>query len=344
MIKLLKIAGLLVCYLPTTLFAAPISAEDIKWLNRVTYGIDSATLNAYTAEGRGRYLDSQLQNHVNDPLPARVADIIANMSISVEPVKMLVLAFQDENQRIAKLPQDQQQPARMAVNQGANKYTIEAMQRHLLRAMYSPAQLKEQMVWFWLNHFNVSKDKEPIIKILLPDYEEHAIRPYALGKFRDLVMATLRHPAMLVYLDNAQNAAGKINENYARELMELHTLGVDGGYSQQDVQELSRILTGVGVNWSNNYPKLNQQQEPYYRREGSFEFNPNRHDFGEKVFLGQKIAGNGVAEVEQVVDMLVRHPSTAHFISSKLATYFVADVPPPDLVCANEQNLSGNRW
>ena len=147
MMKLLKIAGLLVCYLPTILFAAStISSEDIKWLNRVTYGIDSAALNAFTKEGRGRYLKLQLQNQGNDPLPARVQEIIANMSISVEPLKMLVLAFQDENRRIAKLPKDQQQLARMALNQSVNKYTAEAMQRHLLRAVYSPAQLKEQMV------------------------------------------------------------------------------------------------------------------------------------------------------------------------------------------------------
>ncbi len=108
------------------------------------------------------------------------------------------------------------------------------MRVQLLRAVYSPAQLKEQMTWFWLNHFSLYQYKADV-RWLAGDYEEHAIRPYALGNFRDLVLATLEHPAMLQYLDNAQNAAGHVNENYARELMELHTLGVQGGYTQKDV-------------------------------------------------------------------------------------------------------------
>ena len=103
------------------------------------------------------------------------------------------------------------------------------------------------MVWFWLNHFSVHQHKANL-RWLVGDYEERAIRPHALGHFRDLVLATLEHPAMLQYLDNNQNAVGHINENYARELMELHTLGVDAGYTQQDVQQLARVLTGVGVN------------------------------------------------------------------------------------------------
>ncbi|MDD2722539.1 MAG: DUF1800 domain-containing protein [Methylovulum sp.] len=332
MIKLLKILGLLACYLPALLFAAPLSGEDIKWLNRVTYGIDNVTLNAYVTEGRAGYLKRQLDNRVDDRLPARVAELIGGMRISTEPVKMTVSAFQEAHKRLKSLPVEQRNELKKATNQPLNQRINETMQRHLLRAMYSPAQIKEQLVWFWFNHFNVSKDKGALNKILVSDYEERAIRPYVLGKFRDLLMATLRHPAMLVYLDNVQNANGKINENYARELMELHTLGVDGGYSQQDVQELARILTGAGMNWTDNYPRLNAKLETYYLHDGGFEFNPKRHDFGEKLFLGKKIAGNGFAEIEQVVDMLARHPSTARFISTKLAMFFVADVPPPDLV------------
>jgi uncharacterized protein (DUF1800 family) len=113
--------------------------------------------------------------------------------------------------------------------------------------MYSPNQLHEQMSWFWLNHFSVFQNKANI-RAMLGDYEDSAIRPHALGRFRDLLGATTRHPAMLRYLDNEQNAAGRINENLARELMELHTLGADGPYSQKDVQELARVLTGVGSN------------------------------------------------------------------------------------------------
>ena len=117
--------------------------------------------------------------------------------------------------------------------------------RAVWRALYSPNQLQEQMTWFWMNHFNVYAPRATWA--FIGSYEDRAIRAHALGKFRDLLAATIRSPAMLLYLDNAQNAAGKINENYARELMELHTLGVKGGYTQTDVQELARILTGLGI-------------------------------------------------------------------------------------------------
>lgn len=312
-------------------FAAPLTREDAAWLNRVTYGVNSAAIADYRQHGRKNYLDSQLANSVDDTLPAEISAVLTKLTITQKPSDLIAVDIQQELQRIGKLPVEQQPAAHQAQNKYVNQLVNEAIQRHLLRAVYSPAQIKEQMVWFWLNHFSVSKDKGAV-RWLLPDYEERAIRPYALSKFRDLVMATLRHPAMLVYLDNAQNASHKLNENYARELMELHTLGVDGGYSQQDVQELSRILTGVGVNWSVNYPKLKKALEPYYRRAGGFEFNPARHDFGDKTFLGKKITGQGFAEIEQVVDRLCRHPSTAHFVSRKLAVYFVSDSPSAALV------------
>ena len=125
---------------------------------------------------------------------------------------------------------------------------------------------------------------------MVGDYEDQAIRPHALGRFRDLLEATLRHPAMLRYLDNAQNAAGHINENYAREIMELHTMGVGSGYTQKDVQELARILTGVGIDPKPEAPSSSRPQ-PQLVRDGSFEFNPNRHDYGDKVFLGHTIDG-----------------------------------------------------
>jgi uncharacterized protein (DUF1800 family) len=144
---------------------------------------------------------------------------------------------------------------------------------------------------------------------------------------------------MLEYLDNARSAVGRLNENYARELMELHTLGVSGGpsgsrYGQGDVQELARVLTGVGINATGVEPRLAPAQQPLYRRDGLFEFNPRRHDFGAKTLLDERIAGAGFPEVEQAVDLLCRHPATARFISAKLATYFVADDPPPALVGA----------
>src|SRR6202050_4996787 len=119
--------------------------------------------------------------------------------------------------------------SRRAPNDRCTEFAYEAARRELLRAVYAPSQLKEQMVWFWLNHFSVHQNKANL-HWLVGDYAERAIRPHALGRFRDLVLATLEHPAMLQYLDNNQNAVGHINENYAREIMELHTLGVDGGY------------------------------------------------------------------------------------------------------------------
>ena len=212
----------------------------------------------------------------------------------------------------------------------ATRLTYEARRRELLRAIYSPAQLKEQMVWFWLNHFSVFEQKANV-RWLLGDYSERAIRPHALGHFRDLVMATLEHPAMLQYLDNAQNAAGHINENYARELMELHTLGVDAGYSQHDVQELARVLTGVGIA-GREPPRLKPELRGYYLREGAFEFNPARHDFGPKKLLGKPLTKHGFAEVSEAVELLVHQKACARFISRKLAVYFVGDDPPAALV------------
>jgi uncharacterized protein (DUF1800 family) len=219
--------------------------------------------------------------------------------------------------------------SRKTLNERGNKLAHEAVRRQLLRAAYSPNQLQEQMIWFWLNHFSVHQDKGHL-RWLIGDYEERAIRPHALGHFRDLVLATLEHPAMLQYLDNNQNAAGHLNENYARELMELHTLGVDGGYTQQDVQQLARVLTGAGIN-AGEPPKLKPEWQQLYVHRGAFEFNPARHDFGAKILLGRPIKGRGFEEIEEAVTLLVKQPACARFISRQLAIYFVADNPSPQL-------------
>ena len=139
---------------------------------------------------------------------------------------------------------------------------------------------------------------------------------------------------MLTYLDNAQNASGKINENYAREIMELHTMGVGSGYTQKDVQELARILTGVGIDTRpvDQSPKIGPQRAGDLIREGIFEFNPNRHDYGDKIFLGHVIRGRGFGEVEEALDILSRQPATARHISRELAVYFVSDTPPEALI------------
>lgn len=203
----------------------------------------------------------------------------------------------------------------------------------VLRATYGRRQLYEATVNFWENHFSIFINKDSD-RFLTTAFDRDVIRPHAFGRFRDLLGATARSPAMLYYLDNWQSRvervtpatkdkpekkSGGINENYARELLELHTLGVDGGYSQKDVQEVARCLTG----WTIRKPN----------EEGLFMFNPAWHDNGEKVVLGKRIpAGGGIADVERVLDILARHPSTAKFIATKLARRFVSDTPPPALV------------
>jgi uncharacterized protein (DUF1800 family) len=203
----------------------------------------------------------------------------------------------------------------------------------ILRAVYSSRQLEEVLDDFWFNHFNVFLDKGAD-RYLVTAYERDAIRPHVVGKFRDLLEATAKSPAMLFYLDNWQsvgpNAPGAgrgngkqarrgLNENYGRELMELHTLGVNGGYTQKDVTEVARCFTG----WTINQPQ----------RGGQFTFNPRLHDNGEKVVLGVRIpAGGGQSDGEKVLDILAHQPATAHFISRKLAMRFVADDPPESLV------------
>jgi uncharacterized protein (DUF1800 family) len=209
------------------------------------------------------------------------------------------------------------------------------------RAVASERQLQEVMVDFWENHFSVFAGKGQT-RLFLTHYDRDVIRPHALGKFRELLGAVARSPAMLFYLDNWQSAADSghatlggrraagggpraqgprrprgLNENYARELLELHTLGVDGGYTQQDVIEVARALTGWSID----------------QREGAFVFRPAMHDADEKLVLGHRLqGGRGMEDGEQVLDVLARHPATARHIARKLAVRFVSDSPPPELV------------
>jgi uncharacterized protein (DUF1800 family) len=308
---------------------------DLRWLTRVTFGINTATVARYRAIGRETFLNEQL--HPSPADPADLVAAIATMSIAQQTAEARITANRLEQQRISTLPtEEDKQAARTALNQVGNQVTYETSKRHLMRALESPSQLREQMTWFWMNHFSVFSGKGNI-RWTLAEYEEDTIRPHALGTFSDLVLATATSPAMLDYLDNAQSAVGKINENYARELMELHTLGVSGGpsgskYTQGDVQELARVLTGAGLNLSGAKPKIPANQEEHYVRRGLFEFNPTRHDFGTKTVLGRTINGRGLAEVEDAIKLLCRQPATARFISTKLAMYFIADEPPARLV------------
>jgi uncharacterized protein (DUF1800 family) len=228
----------------------------------------------------------------------------------------------------------------------------ELSQAKLLRAIYSERQLEEVMADFWFNHFNVFVGKGPD-RYMLTAYERDVIRPHALGKFKDLLVAAAKSPAMLYYLDNWQsvgpnselaiygpggkprprgrryarfprpqqqgkNRPSGLNENYARELMELHTLGVDGGYTQKDVTELAKALTGWGID------------RP--RQGGGFKFREIAHEPGTKYVLGHKIKEDGEGEGMEMLNILAHHPSTAKFVSRKLAMRFVSDNPPQSLV------------
>jgi uncharacterized protein (DUF1800 family) len=218
----------------------------------------------------------------------------------------------------------------------------ELIAQRLTRDIYSTAQLQEVMTDFWMNHFNVYLRKNEATPYYLVSFERDVIRPRALGKFEDLLEAVAHSPAMLIYLDNAESIGPEstaaeraqmalarrpgsqkrvrqgLNENYARELMELHTLGVNGGYTQADVTQVARILTG----WTVERPQ----------RGGGFEFDPNRHEPGTKKALGQKFKDQGEMEGRELLHFLATRPATAEFISRKLATRFVSDEPPQALV------------
>ncbi len=187
----------------------------------------------------------------------------------------------------------------------------------LLRQVYSRRQLYEVMAAFWTDHFNISMDKEDVW-YLKPGDDRDVIRPNVLGRFHDLLSASAHSPAMLTYLDNQVNEARAPNENYARELMELHTLGVDGGYTQADVMELARCFTGWTVKTS------------FWR--GDFEFNPDFHDQAAKTVLGLRIEPGGQLEAERLLEILADHPATARHLATKLIRRFIADDPPADLV------------
>jgi uncharacterized protein (DUF1800 family) len=249
-------------------------------------------------------------------------------------------------------------PEQMDALRAERSVLAELAQQKVLRAAYSERQLEEVLVDFWFNHFNVFAGKGAT-RLYLTEYERDAIRPHVFGRFRDLLGATAHSPAMLFYLDNWQSASDSadrmepsnrprgrtmrglgrpgldtrrrptevaqnrrprgLNENYARELLELHTLGVDGGYTQKDVQEVARAFTG----WTIEAP----------RQGGRFRFEPRMHDTGEKNVLGHRIkAGGDQSDGNQVLDILAAHPSTARLVATKLARRFVADEPPAALV------------
>lgn len=355
----------------------------IHVLNRLGFGPTPAAMARVRQMGIDAYIDEQLRPEriPNDAADARTSALATLQKSSRELARdhfLPALMARRQQQRQAAQPGPDpnppenapapRTPEQMEAMRVQRLPIVELSQHKILRAAYGDRQLEEVLVDFWFNHFNVFVGKGQVRTYLI-EYERDAIRPHVLGKFRDLLEASARSPAMLFYLDNWQSTAAAdaptsadqsrdamrrrqmpgarrdprdravnqerpertiadlppqmrrrgLNENYARELMELHTLGVDGGYAQRDVQEVARAFTG----WTIANP----------RQGGPFRFEPRLHDDGEKIVLGHRIdRGGGESDGERVLDILVKHPSTARHIATKLARRFVADDPPAALV------------
>jgi uncharacterized protein (DUF1800 family) len=303
--------------------------EALHAVNRLSFGPTPGEVARVMQIGVDRYVDEQLNPERLQASPQLVRQL-ESMHTTHMSQDDLITQYRDALQA-AKKDKDVGKDERREMVQ---TMVLESGEARLLRALQSPRQLEEVMVDFWFNHFNVFSGKG-LDRVLVENYEREAIRPYAMGNFRDLLGATAHHPAMLFYLDNWLSVApgyqaprrtpalaksGGLNENYARELMELHTLGVDGGYSQSDVTELARMLTGWTIN-----PRKGVGSTAFY-------FDASKHDRGTKVWLGQTVSDRGQAEGEWALDVLAASPATAHHISSQLAQYFVSDVPPAALV------------
>ncbi len=313
-----------------------IGAENIEkvnhYISRMSFGVTPGQIEKVQNMGIENYLQAQL-NPTSIPESPSLKESLGKLdTLSQDSLDLFKSSdkytIQRQPNRGRDLSEVKKQELRKKRNATRRKAAQQAQQAHLFNSLLSERQLQEVMTNFWFNHFNVFINKK-MIRFWIADYEND-IRSQALGKFRDLLSVTAHHPAMLVYLDNNLNASPNkkrkgpfkgINENYARELMELHTMGVDGGYTQQDVIALAKILTGWGIDTKGGLGD-----------ENNFRFFPQRHDNSDKVFLGQTISGTGIDEGEKALDILASHPKTAQFISYKLAQYFVADEPPKSLV------------
>ena len=293
-----------------------------------------------------RTADERAQELLDLPPDQRMKAILA---MTPEGQRALARSSRGKRQELMEGLDPKQQETVMALNNPRQVVNVELSEGKLLRAIYGERQLQEVMTDFWFNHFNVFIGKGAD-RYLLTSYERDVIRPHAMGKVEDLLVATAKSPAMLFYLDNwmsvgpnsalasgvpvearwrrrfppsngsarPRNRRAGLNENYGRELMELHTLGVNGGYTQKDVTEVARVFTG----WTIKQP----------RQGGDFAFEDGMHEPGDKFVLGHRIKSNGEREGLELLHLLAHHPSTAKFICTKLAMRFVSDNPPPALV------------
>src|SRR5882672_3240179 len=322
---------------PRAQATGPVPAADdaaiVHALSRLGFGPRPGDVERVKAIGLAAWIEGQLE-------PRRLDDRAAAQALAALPTLTMSTAELHREYPRPDLRQKSADPQmaprelfdRPPPEKRPVRIVAEMQAARMVRAIESERQLEEVMVDFWFNHFNVHAAKGEV-KWYLTSYERAVIRPHALGKFGDLLRGTATHPAMLFYLDNWLSTRpnftvpfganrGKragLNENYARELMELHTLGVDGGYTQTDVTEVARAFTG----WTIDRPQT----------DGHFIFRPAMHDPGEKVVLGQRIpAGGGRDDGERVIEILTRHPATARFVATKLVRRFVSDTPPPALV------------
>ena len=269
-------------------------------LDRLAFGARPGDVERVTAMGVERWIDAQLR-------PDRIDDRAAAARVA-------------KYEERAPLPKPE--PGKPLDRKRVRQNIGNASAQRIVRAAESERQLNEVLVDFWMNHFNVFAPKRAT-SFLLADYEHDTVRPRIWGRFEDLLLATAKSPAMLVYLDNVRSRKDALNENYARELMELHTIGVDAGYTQKDVTELARVLTG----WSAT-------------REGEFRFRAVLHDRGAKTVLGVRLSDGGVEEGERIIRHLARHPATARHIATKLCVRLVSDQPSEALVARVAKRFS----
>ena len=353
------------------------------FLSRATYGSRAGDLDAILAMGTESWLEKQLSpTEMDGPEIIHKLEGFENITLSTsELMSKYPRPTRSEREAMQKDRQDEKsngksnEGRRRGMEEGPGRILRELSQAKLVRAAYSENQLLEVMTDFWFNHFNVYARKNANTLFAIPSYERDVIREHALGRFEDLVVATAQHPAMLFYLDNWVNmkegfdpfsststmdVRGRqrrrarrpeggnartfgINENYARELMELHTLGVDGGYDENDVREVARAFTGWSVIHPRRIMRLREQNETMRRRgrssgaaelsdPGTFYFNVSAHDTDDKTVLGTNIDEKGLGDGLAVIRLLGRHPSTARFVSTKLAKKFVSDTPSEALV------------
>ena len=284
--------------------------QDINHLlNRIAFGPRPTDIEQVQDVGIQKYLEQQLHpDRIDDKSTDTRLEHLSSIGMSTSKL-MEIYTPKRKSRNLQVPPMFRNVPQQLLQDLQTQK---------LIRAVHSRKQLQEMMTDFWFNHFNVFWGKNAD-RWLTTNYEMTAIRPYVFGKFRNVLMATAKSPAMLFYLDNHLSSSIKgINENYARELMELHTLGVDGGYTQKDVQEVARAFTG----WSIDRAQVS----------GEFIFRPRMHDNGDKIVLGRTLRAGGIRDGEEVIDILSRHPSTARFIATKMVRRFVSDDPPEQLV------------